>query len=70
MFETATRTWKIKTGDEARGDGLTFYTRHGDVFVIACTVMSILLLAAAAQRVRSARKSTGKETELNRLETV
>jgi apolipoprotein N-acyltransferase len=50
MFETATRTWKIKSEDEARGDSLTFYTRHGDVFVIACTVMSVLLLAAVATR--------------------
>ncbi|HXU38878.1 MAG TPA: apolipoprotein N-acyltransferase [Blastocatellia bacterium] len=50
MFETATRTWKIRTEDEARGDSLTFYTRHGDIFVIACAVVSILLLAAAATR--------------------
>jgi apolipoprotein N-acyltransferase len=50
MFETATRTWKIKSEDEARGDGLTFYTRHGDVFVIACAVVSMLLLVAVATR--------------------
>lgn len=49
-FETATRTWKIRTEDEARGNSLTFYTRHGDIFVIACAVVSILLLAAAATR--------------------
>jgi apolipoprotein N-acyltransferase len=49
-FETATRTWKVKTEDEARGDGLTFYTRHGDVFVIVCVVSSVLLLLAAATR--------------------
>jgi apolipoprotein N-acyltransferase len=48
MFETATRTWRLKTENEARGDSLTFYTRHGDVFVIACIVVSILLLLAAA----------------------
>ena len=47
MFETATRTWKIKTEAEARGDGSTFYTRHGDVFVIACAVLSSLLILAA-----------------------
>ena len=47
MYETATRTWKIKTVDEARGDGLTFYTRYGDVFVITCTVASSFLLMAA-----------------------
>ncbi len=50
MFETATRKWKIKTEDEVRGDSLTFYTRHGDIFVIACAVVSVLLLVAAATR--------------------
>jgi apolipoprotein N-acyltransferase len=49
-FETATRTWRIKTENEARGDGLTFYTRHGDVFVIACAVLSVLLLLASVAR--------------------
>lgn len=48
MFETATRTWKIKTADEARGDGLTFYTRHGDVFAVSCAALSLLLLLAAS----------------------
>ena len=47
MFETATRTWKIKTENEARGDSLTFYTRHGDVFVIACAVLSSLLFVGS-----------------------
>lgn len=47
MFETATRSWKIKTVDETRGDALTFYTRHGDVFVVACFVLSIGLLIAS-----------------------
>ena len=41
MFDTATRTWKIKTENESRADGLTFYTRHGDVFVIACAVVEL-----------------------------
>jgi apolipoprotein N-acyltransferase len=50
MFETATRTWKLKTENEARGDSLTFYTRHGDVFVIACALSSVLLLLAGASR--------------------
>lgn len=47
MFETATRTWKIKTEDEARGDNLTFYARHGDVFVIACAALTALLFVAS-----------------------
>jgi apolipoprotein N-acyltransferase len=48
MFETATRTWKIKAVEEARGDSLTFYTRHGDVFAVTCTAVSLLLLLGAA----------------------
>ncbi|HXI89961.1 MAG TPA: apolipoprotein N-acyltransferase [Blastocatellia bacterium] len=48
MFETATRTWKIKTENEARGDSSTFYTRHGDVFAVSCTSVSLLLLLGAA----------------------
>jgi apolipoprotein N-acyltransferase len=47
MFETATRTWKIKTVDEALGDRLTFYTRHGDVFVITCAALSLALAVAS-----------------------
>ncbi|HSB10325.1 MAG TPA: apolipoprotein N-acyltransferase [Blastocatellia bacterium] len=48
LFETAMRTWKIKTNDEARANGVTFYTRHGDVFAVACVVLSLVLLLAAA----------------------
>jgi apolipoprotein N-acyltransferase len=47
MFETITRTWKIKTVNEARGDGLTFYTRYGDVFVITCAALSLMLAIAS-----------------------
>jgi apolipoprotein N-acyltransferase len=54
MFETATRTWKIKTENEARGDSLTFYTRHGDVFVIACAVVSLALFVASLAPKRAA----------------
>ena len=46
MFETATRTWKIKTTDEARQNGLTFYTRYGDVFAITCAALSLGLAIA------------------------
>jgi apolipoprotein N-acyltransferase len=44
MFETASRTWKIKTGNEAVGDTSTFYTRHGDVFAVSCAGLSVLLV--------------------------
>ena len=50
MFETATRTWKIKTQDESRADTMTFYTRHGDLFAVACVVMSVLVLGAGVVR--------------------
>lgn len=47
MFEAATRTWKIKSSDEPRRDGSTFYTRRGDVFAVACASLSALALLAA-----------------------
>ncbi|HEX8184294.1 MAG TPA: apolipoprotein N-acyltransferase, partial [Blastocatellia bacterium] len=47
VMETATRTWKIKTVDEARANELTFYTRHGDVFVITCAALSLILAIAS-----------------------
>jgi apolipoprotein N-acyltransferase len=50
MFETATRTWKIKTEDESRADTMTFYTRHGDLFAVACVVMSVLMSGAGVVR--------------------
>lgn len=46
-FETATRTWQVKTVDEVPADGLTFYTRHGDVFAVACTILSLLAVGAS-----------------------
>lgn len=59
MFEPATRVWKVKTAQEASDNGLTFYTRYGDVFAIACAVLSVI--AAAAAFVAERRK--GKEQE-------
>lgn len=47
MFETAVRTWKVKTVDEASADEKTFYTRYGDLFVIACAALSLLLSVAS-----------------------
>jgi apolipoprotein N-acyltransferase len=44
MFETATRSWKIRNENESRGDGVTFYTRHGDVFAVSCVVLAGLSL--------------------------
>jgi apolipoprotein N-acyltransferase len=61
MFETATRTWKVKTANEVRGDGVTFYTLHGDVFVITCAVLSSLLLAAAIGNTWRNRKERSQD---------
>ncbi|MFL6228326.1 MAG: apolipoprotein N-acyltransferase [Pyrinomonadaceae bacterium] len=45
-FQPATRTWTIS---RASG-GTTFYTRHGDLFVEACSLFSLLVLAATWRR--------------------
>jgi apolipoprotein N-acyltransferase len=47
MFETATRTWKIKTAEQAAVDSATIYTRYGDVFAVTCSVLTVLFLIAA-----------------------
>jgi apolipoprotein N-acyltransferase len=47
MFETATRVWQVKTADEAQAEALTFYTRHGDLFAVACAILSVLLVGAS-----------------------
>jgi apolipoprotein N-acyltransferase len=47
MFETATRTWKLETVNDASGRGSTFYTRHGDVFAVSCAALTLLSLVGA-----------------------
>jgi apolipoprotein N-acyltransferase len=47
MLETAVRSWKVLTADQARRDPVTFYTRYGDLFVIACAGFSLLFAIAA-----------------------
>ena len=45
-FQAATRTWTV-----SRATGVkTFYTAHGDLFVAACAVISILMLAATFKK--------------------
>lgn len=43
-FQTAVRSWNVSrvSGDK------TFYTRHGDVFVGVCAVLSLLLIIASS----------------------
>ena len=52
QLETATRVWKIKSVEEARSADTTFYTRRGDVFVIACAILSLVLFIASFIRRR------------------
>jgi apolipoprotein N-acyltransferase len=42
-FEPAVRTWTVRKERE----GTTFYTRHGDVFVYACAVITLGFLGAS-----------------------
>jgi len=55
MFDTATRIWKIKTDTESANELPTFYSRHGDVFVISCLVLSCLLVLSSVFKVPSSR---------------
>lgn len=40
-FEPESRTWTVARAN----DGQTFYTRHGDIFVALCAILSLLLIA-------------------------
>jgi apolipoprotein N-acyltransferase len=42
-FETAVRTWRISRN----GNADTFYSKHGDVFVVAMSTISLLLFAVS-----------------------
>lgn len=46
MFQTATRTWQVRTAGEASADAVTFYTRYGDVFAIGCAVLTLIISLA------------------------
>lgn len=48
-FQTAVRTWKIG----GRTSGQTFYSRHGDVFVAACALLSLILFISTFRFRRS-----------------
>jgi apolipoprotein N-acyltransferase len=41
-FSTAVRIWRIGS----RSNAQTFYSRHGDVFVAACALLSLVLFAS------------------------
>ncbi len=48
MFDKATRRWNLDTTEEAASaHSITFYTRHGDVFAVACFSLGLLLAVAS-----------------------
>jgi apolipoprotein N-acyltransferase len=47
-FEPATRTWPV-----TRTTGTTFYTRHGDLFVALCALITIAAFASSLKNKRS-----------------
>ena len=47
-FRPEVRTWTISR----KGAGATFYTRHGDVFVYACALISLAVISASFMRRR------------------
>jgi apolipoprotein N-acyltransferase len=57
LMETASRTWRIKTVEEASSDGMTIYTRYGDVFAVTCAVLSLILMIAAFIPARADEKA-------------
>ncbi|HSE96950.1 MAG TPA: apolipoprotein N-acyltransferase, partial [Blastocatellia bacterium] len=46
-FQTEARVWRIRTVEEMKSEPLTFYTRHGDVFAVACAALGLLFVAAS-----------------------
>ncbi|HEX8422382.1 MAG TPA: apolipoprotein N-acyltransferase [Pyrinomonadaceae bacterium] len=50
-FEPAVRTWAISRTTT----GKTFYTRHGDLFVALCALVSILLIATTIKRTEESK---------------
>jgi apolipoprotein N-acyltransferase len=50
-FQTEVRTWTINR----KAAGSTFYTRHGDVFVYACAMISLGIISATLTRSKPRR---------------
>lgn len=47
MFDTATRVWHASGVADMNNQRVTFYTRHGDVFAIACATLSAIFAVTA-----------------------
>jgi apolipoprotein N-acyltransferase len=52
-FQPEVRTWTISR----EGAGATFYTRHGDVFVYGCALISLGIISASFMRRRMVSKA-------------
>jgi apolipoprotein N-acyltransferase len=61
MFQTATRIWSTGTLAEMQNRPATFYTRYGDVFAIACALLSGILAVAAIVYERLKKKEDEEE---------
>jgi apolipoprotein N-acyltransferase len=48
LFQSDAKVWRIKTVDEVGGEGLTFYTRHGDVFALSSAALGLAFVIASA----------------------
>jgi apolipoprotein N-acyltransferase len=53
LFETATRVWSLESEQEAAAYPPTFYTRHGDVLAVACSILSIAIFLVSLVRRRN-----------------
>ena len=68
IYGEGTATWSVQTG--AMGaDALTFYTRHGDLFALGCTlIVGLGLVPAVAGAIRARRRSVQAEADAAEFE--
>ena len=55
-LEPFTEGWKIQPVSVPTGLRMTFYTRHGEVFAVACTALSVLIFALLTASRRATRR--------------
>lgn len=70
IYGEGTATWSVQTG--AMGaDALTFYTRHGDLFALACTLLTLCGIAPTViDGIRTRRRSRRPAPEAEAEETA
>jgi apolipoprotein N-acyltransferase len=49
LFERTARTWTIERAGESQPPQLTLYSRYGDVFVLFCSILSLLVVFRRAR---------------------